>query len=1186
MSIDITSDNTLKDIENKIQKEICEKEFWGDLDVTVEQFEVIGSHLKTWLHQSGCTVEFGCKRYPHAITTYLVFFAIFRYDTNYWNALENELDIQLNPQLQRELGLCAKGLFDKYRFDCSVVEGDTHKYINPIIYQAGVPLDNTLEDLFYILSNDTYRVFDPRLIIDDLIDHRSYAIRKRLLAFLQRFRDNRAVDFIIEVYDAVISCDQRYSGSSRYSDEYSEWKEENRVGKKRTRRNKEMQMRPYIFFDEDRAGLSIMLPRITIDHEYLDYVSWIIRSQNGYERIIDCCIFGDEGCRYTGTLSVPIPPDELYSVSLKGDSRSDAFQWDIDGISQDKPTWFNQNGRLVRSDTIPSPYGILVISSNSDLIASDGIMIDERPYPNSGEYRILSIKARNSNEYISVGSIKYSTKPQITMSLQGKCLFGIATSNMYVEIPKLVINVDGNANDSYLELRVGNEFYLVNSLDGHTLDLEEIFPNAFNRFGTYSVRLYQAGRYLEQITFNLTPNFNSNYTFSLLWPRGRRGLNDRRTLQFERIDDWELSFEGCNVKKDEKSIYVYPKPGVGALTARVDSITDDYSFDSFEMPIKPFEYEIISLFGEKITDSSELFRADVIGITDRELWLTIKTYGAFTDKTYKLLLKDINGLSQEEEIRLNKHGSGNINLSRFYDTIRNSPLPLEVSLVCDNDYDNRVAVLVVSDHCSFKSRVQANLSRTHIMLDPDDKKDCIRVSRFGIKANEGYSLNLSGISKSTRRNGYKCQDAIGEGIYIVSDISEKTFAYEDEGVFSFSDRNGILVVPSFIKDIDNYKSLLKCLFIDILDSSHGAELQKKDSYRTLMDSEKLCILQTSRLDDCDTELLIAIAYVCNEKIENDLKNVLRKIMRKISVKILGRGDRYRIIEFLAKMNVPNEIFDICLECYSLILFYQIGTDDIEALASKIQNYSQELAMVLMMSANGSVRDCMWKYRSIIGEQAIRYFLSAGDDLGIEESNRRIYQFVKEEPNLSNKIKFDEQIIGSQALIQEMTDYEKWPPVIDLERIPDKGIYFAGIKYIDQYVNWYLSTHNKGKIKTELDEGRKELVKKYSDQLISLIRTMRSDATFGDMSKQYLKAVEARIDDSSTERSLAWYFYLQGIAAYISRLPLDTDIYDDIRMTAIQFMSEAFEIAPKLALRDILLAQVFIYLKRKEAVLCQ
>ena len=73
---------------------------------------------------------------------------------------------------------------------------------------------------------------------------------------------------------------------------------------------------------------------------------------------------------------------------------------------------------------------------------------------------------------------------------------------------------------------------------------------------------------------------------------------------------------------------------------------------------------------------------------------------------------------------------------------------------------------------------------------------------------------------------------------------------------------------------------------------------------------------------------------------------------------------------------------------------------------------------------------------------------------------------------------------------------------------------------------------------------------------------------------------------ASDFSINLYFYIQGLAALLAKIPTDFDKYDIYRNIGIQFMSAASEIAPRLSRRDILMAGTFVYLKRKEEELCR
>ena len=1204
MKKQITTDQNLQEIEALIRDEVSACEFWGNLDLSMDEFEVLGDCIRSFFTRTSANVELLCKSFPHCITTYMVFFAVYKYNANFWGALADDLGTSIPQPQQESLGACARRMFNKYSMDYSDSKDETRVNIAPIVYEACIPPDSSLEDLFYILSYDTYRSFDPQLIIDDLIEMRSYAIRKPLLRFFKRFKNDRAIDYLLEVYDAILSAEQKSSIHSRYTDSYHEWKqtERSKAGVSR-RKDKEHQSRPYLFFDEGRNGLSIMLPRIVVESEWIDTAKWIIATKNGFSRTIECNVFGDEGRRYTDVLTVSVPPEEQYIVKLQDSEVFDdkpMKQWEILGIPSDKPIWFNNNGRQVNANYILNPYGILILPSSMK-ISTQEVSIEEQCYPHKTDsYRIVSVAPLGSSAKLSLDGqgkhFELLSKPQINMELRGKHLFGVKDSNLYTEIPELSIEVEGAVNRDSLDLHIANSTYpVVLTGDATTINLINCSHGELERYGTYSIRLYQRGRFVKQIEFHYVPEIKSNYLPTLFWPTGRKELNDVKTLRFKRLQDWEMSFEGCNVNCDEENYTVDVPSSVGAISIDLQSQSDDFAFRcNFVLPVNPFEYDLLSLSGEVIEKSSRLYRADMKNLTDEELWFSIRTYGEFSKKGYKIALRTVNGIDQEEPIRLNNKGAGNINLSAFYDTIRNSPLPLEIILICDDNDGEAISIVYVSETNSFANPVKARIGETkdYVLIDVEDDNKDIDVLRFGFNKHTVHlRYEESKLSKTGLLRGYPFPDRLTEGIYFVSGEKKEAFFDIEDDSFSFDVRNNIMHVrcPKEDKRITTSKHLLDYIFNEVLNKSTGDELKESQAFQIMTNPSMLSKIQIVQMDDVDIERLVAIAYIANSKSERYKKELLSTLMRNISVSLMKRGDRYRIIELLTELDSPQEVFDTCLRDYSLLLVYSDNPER-QVLAGKVEKYSPELSMILMMSTDGSIRNCMWreKYIEIIGKDAIKHLLSVPSAENADEVNLGMKKFLREEKDNGVEINLDAQIAGNVEAIQDMIGYDKWlNPTFDISKKPDYGIYFGRIKYVDQYVNWYKNTHDKKQeMHPELRRMMVDVVEEYGDQLLESIEELKNHLELRRMTMQYMRGIGDRTEPGLSKSSYAWFFYLQGIAAFLTRLPVGHAGYDKKRVIGIKFMSVASVIAPKLSQRDILMAQVYIYLKRKEESLCQ
>ena len=1208
MSNIILDGESLGRIEKILEDRVSKCEFWGDLELTFDELEVLKERLKVILSVGGVTINYLCIHYPHAVTTFMVFFVRYKYDINFWRVLGEELDLDIPVYMRPELGDCAKRMFSRYGMDISDTKDEGHQIIAPIIYEACLPPESSLDDLFYVMSYDAYKIFDPQLVIDDLVGMRSYKIRKPLYRFLSRFKDDRAVEFVLEVRDAMIAAEQRSSRPSRYLGNYTEWKEQE---KSKTvvasRKNQEFQTRPYLVFDNGNKGLCIILPRTVMASEWIEEVAWTIRGLNGFTKTVHCRVLGDEGKRYTDALTVAVAPSSRYKIHMddtEGLDNKSLRDWEISGIPDGGILYFNANGRQVNANYLLSPYGIMIIPGNVDILNTESLVVSDQYYPtNTNHYRIVSLTPLGNNANLSYrtngSSTSMSVRPQINMRLEGKTLFSIeSTYNIFTSIPSLHITVDGGILTDGTELRLGDRSYDVDlsSDEDNVFDLAKIAASEIKQYGTYSVRLYQLGRFLKQVEFSYVPEIKTNYTSSIMW-QGPNSRKEKTVFKFKIIDEWEMEFEGCTVTHDSEHYRIEVPSNIGSIPLTLKSMQEDFIFRcEMELPVHPFEAEIIDGDGsliENVTD--RLYKSGIDELLEKETWLSLRAFGSFKNHTFKVRLKTANGVEQTESVHLTQNSAGNINLSIFYDTLRNCPLPAKMEIICDEDEDMTAPILLISEKLDMEVPVKYQLGekRSFIVLNIlDDGKD-IDVVRFGFKRSDIYiPYSESILGKSGKTRGYVYPGRLEEGIYVVSGNREQAvFEFEEDNSVELAAGNNVVLVSCRGKEkksITTIKEWLDLLVSEVISSDSNISMAASKSFRILSETHDLDHLERTPLDDRDIEKLVALAYFVSGKIIKAKKDELRKCMRLISSKFMRRGDRYRIIELLAEIDATQEVFDICFEEYTLLLFYSEKQGAGE-LAGRIENYSIELSMILSMSTDDSIRDCVWreKYRDLIGRDSIRKLLSVPNEDNPNNIANEQRNFLREIKKNRVRILLDDEIAGNEEAIQGMIVWDTKYPMLDIRKKPEYGVYFGRIKYVDQYVNWYKNTHDK---KGDMDPAKRKLMKdvvsNYADLIDKAYLALRKDVQLSAVSDQYMKALHARCNNESTLFSFPKYFYLQGLAAFLARLPVYRADLDEIRSIGIRFMETAYIIAPRLSIRDILMAETYRYLKRKEELLCR
>ena len=1198
---------SLQNMEHTIVDELQGKQLWGDINMSSAEYEILLERIKVLLNYHDIDLEYLANMYPVVMTTLLVFLARYKYNTNYWGLLSEELEVPIKTSEESSLGIRVRNTFKKYHFDFSDVKNEKWVNLAPIFYEAGLPPESSLDDLFYILNYDSHSIFDPQLIIEDLIEMRSYQIRKPLLKFLKRFKEDRAVEFVMEVHEAMLSVDHSMSSDSHYIGNYTEWKA--RESSKETissRKKQECQTKPYLSFDNGKRGLCMVLPRVLLKDEWIEEISWNIMTDIGIvSRRMN--VFGDEGKRFIETITVPVCPSSMYRIELIDDENLDGVKlanWGVNGISEEGFLVFNSNGRVISPKYIPSPYGIIITGQKANITAVDNVHILRQAYPTDrAGYQIQSFEstARDGRMTITCPAQIYelNTRPHVEMNFEGTTLFHLDSSDsyrFYTEIPRLSIDIGEGAIADGIVLRIGSESIGIDDFFESgiaKINLSRFSESIFTKLGIYSIRLYQNDHFIKQTEFTLLPEIPSNYYPHFSWS-GRVDYSKELLFRFKKIRDFQMEFQGCRTGGDEDAYITACPPGIGSISVKLDYSSEESEFSClFELPVRPFEYSILD--SNENTKCINIGRTTRVGLTDlldEELWAYIRFFGKYQNEKYSLRVRSVNGIEQEEPVLLTQNGCVNKNLSVFHDTLRSCPLPAQIELYHEECADDAFPLLIVADTMQLSHRPGYN-SSGYIAISVQDEERNITVSSFRnpeMCFRILYSESLLGKSGKTR--GYKCPHLLDDGFYVVeSDKSNSAFEFEEETSTRLSNGNDTIYVSSRNRKspIITFSDWLDQLIRDILSAGIMNDINTAKSFCLLDDLNQF---KNTELHYFDYERIVSLAYFLDAKCSNDKKISIGKCMKTISQVILDDESRLQLIRTLVTLRCPAEIMSLCIQHYKLHLFMP-GTPDAITLAEQIENDAIELSILLRMSANDSLRNILGreKFRDIIGKESLKLLLnvpSVTDPSAIIQEQRL---FLRERPS-KVRIHLDKDISGEmEPIVSNMLEITYNKIFFHKSKKPDIGAYFDHIRYVDQYVNWYVlhSVKDKG-INPETSKAIVETVNENCRLIVDAINDLKQMTSSRKMTEQYDSALRARFNGdlfANMKSAIpARFFYLQGLAAYLSTLPHEYRRYKWHVKAGEGFMVKAFDIAPRIARRDILMASTYLYLISKEEQLCR
>lgn len=67
----IIEGQSLGTIEKIIEQEVSKCEYWGDLELSYDELEILKNRIVIILSKDSVTIDYICDKYPHAITTFI-----------------------------------------------------------------------------------------------------------------------------------------------------------------------------------------------------------------------------------------------------------------------------------------------------------------------------------------------------------------------------------------------------------------------------------------------------------------------------------------------------------------------------------------------------------------------------------------------------------------------------------------------------------------------------------------------------------------------------------------------------------------------------------------------------------------------------------------------------------------------------------------------------------------------------------------------------------------------------------------------------------------------------------------------------------------------------------------------------------------------------------------------------------
>lgn len=1190
----ISEGKKLKDIEYEIRQELKRCDYWGALPISRKQYDYLCQALKERRGDKSTSefINLLFEEYPACVVTTMIFFIVFEYTNNeFWEPWSNRIGVDYSTNHASVEGNHMLETLEK--FHMNKYEDDGFKFITPLICQAGIP-DSNLDDIFYALT--TAERFDAHELVAEFKGWRATYIKKPLERFV-RLQEDSALNLIVLVHDVMldgeVEDDETYEG--RIFGQYVEWKEQNLNRKGVFKGKGAYQEEPILYMDEDK-GLCVILPEYILKDEYCDYIKWAIETEDRKLFSIECEVFNDGNSKHSMKKVVPLSAEEKYEVRisdpdhLEGEKTLD--EWEIDGLLDKGYILFGDNGKKRTDDMITFDGGTLIVSDTVPGVRFMDVFETEVILPNCNGIKAYSLIPEKSTACVAIGNTEQTIitlKKSIRASLcQGEYLFGSKESGytypIYTSEPAIRIEKEDGQVDGSISMVLRNrdtgvkKTIAINQIDDLINEGDSVTFKALssfgvqNEYGRYSIKFYIKGLYKKEIEFAFIPDITYDEKPQTLWPNEkgtflasgfRYKLPKNTSLEFssrvnevtEKDDDgfWHL------VRTREPNEYIE-----GTITMTVSE--ERQLVMPFRKRIRNLQWmmwkeddiETELSYGEGRLDIKQLSEDNwLLSFSMRQL--------QNSEECYISLETDEQEVLQQIKVRPSDKGKWHIGLRAFEASIEGKKLPLTVRFRQKADNEEHVFNLVEI----YESVILRGLKIATFKRKLDEETIVpIQVLTWR-PAPKGYNLQslviksfadlemedvpIEKVRNKTTKEGKKIQymafeDKLPPGLYKV--------AYGEEDYFDFGfdefeppvlTYDNTFVVEQKIL-LDNFNQGNLSGILDAISASYRNEEMLEQIVRI---SSGKCYQGELDINEFRRVIVFAIYALKNPngKCEKFILQLLKDLYKNLDES--GKSQLFdTIIGVEIKEAVKKELIDF------FGLYYVVTNAASQETIDKIMSIDTFLGTRSVMKCPRS----QWVLHSLTA--------SLGFDIMKEMTTKTPDGSIKVEPTY--------EMFGDTEYFYNMFDWESLlkmknykMPRIDLSKKPEDELIFWSDGFINLMIKWYFKGQGKH---LELEKETEPIAADINRLSLSVKKTVGEDV------KDYLdKTIGRELQNCKGFYQLIAYSVKAGMIYALhdfGKIELNKEELDLLN----KFIDNMTIIFPELIKRDILMAELYLYLK--------
>ena len=1190
----IKEDMSLVDIEFAIRQRLKECSYWGELPISKKQYEYLCSALSE--KREGKTtnefIDFLFEGYSASTVTTMVFYAVFEYVDEFWGPWNARIGIEQVPQNLSSLE-GRKMIQTLKKFHMDKFEDDGYKYLTPILCQAGVP-DHNLDDIFYAIT--TSNRFDAHELIAEFKGWRATYIKKSLERFI-RLHEDSALNLVVLVHDVMldgeIADEETYEG--RIYGKYDEWKEANLNRKGSFKGKGAYQENPHLVLDEDK-GLCMVLPEYILTDEYCDYIKWVIGADEEDLFGLECEVFNDGNSKHSLKKAVPLPAKKKYAVRIydpepiDGDKLLD--DWEVKGLQDKGYLLFSENGKKRTDDMFPPEGATIIISDELTDISFTDIFEDEVILPNSDGIKTYHILPEKSTAKIKLGNedgTEISLKRSISVRLsEGDFLFGSDESGYYYPIytgePLVRIEKEDGKIDTSISMVLRNrdsgskKTVSIDQVDTLSEDPDSVtFPalqsfGVAGQYGRYSIKFYVKGLYKKEIEFAFIPEFVYDDKPQVLWPN-EKGTFLASGFRYKIPKGASIEFTSKVNEKTEKDGDEYwhvvksrePNEFIeGEITVNKD--------DERKLVI-PFRKRVRNLqwmlWKEDEVDTELSYgegRLDAKEMRDENWLMSFSMKKPKDEETCFIILESSEGEEvQQVKVKPSEKGKWHISLKVFQASMEDKKLPLTVSFkVVSEDEIHQFKLVEIYESIILRG---------------------LRATRFKKKIDEDTIVPVPVLVWNPTPKGYNMQSLV---IKSLTDLEMDDIPIENVRRKKTKE-DKIIHFMSFEQELPT--GLYKVAYGEedyfdfgydefeppVLTYDNTFVVGKKTLISNFNEGYLAGVLDAISAEYRNEEMLSEIEAVACQKIFTgslDLNDLRRMIVFAIYSLKEPNGRCEKFILSLLKIVYEHLDEQTKAEFFKTIMDVEIKETEKKRLIDFFGLY-----YVVTKEATQETIDKIMSIDTFLGTRSVlkcprsQWVLhSLTSSLGFDIMK----EMTAKLPDGSLKVEATYDMFGDTNYFYNMFNWESVmktknykPPKLDLSKKPEEELVFWSDGFINLMIKWYF----KGQGKHKDLENETVAIAKDIDRMATAVGRIAGD----DVQDYLNKTIAREPQNNGGFYPLIAYSVKAGMIFALhdfGRVKLTDDKLDLLN----KFINNMTVIFPELIKRDILMAELYLYLK--------